>query len=164
MDEDKSLSFKIRGLEDLQKFFKDLPYGTKKAALEAAAKYLVGDKNHGLAYYPDRVSHGADNPYRWQSDKQRRAYFATNGFGGGIPYQRTDELSEGWEYKPLNNGYGYRIDNKVPYATYVQGESQQIGHKADRWRQVGKILADNINGAIRSAQQAVDRFIKNKEG
>jgi hypothetical protein len=28
-------------------------------------------------------------PIRWDSEKQRRAFFATDGFGHGIPYQRT---------------------------------------------------------------------------
>lgn len=27
-------------------------------------------------------------PVQWDSEKQRRAFFATDGFGGGIPYQR----------------------------------------------------------------------------
>ena len=27
-------------------------------------------------------------PIAWTSEKQRRAYFATNGFGAGIPYKR----------------------------------------------------------------------------
>lgn len=28
-------------------------------------------------------------PIQWDSEKQRRAFFATNGFGHGIPYNRT---------------------------------------------------------------------------
>jgi hypothetical protein len=28
-------------------------------------------------------------PINWDSEKQKRAYFATDGFGAGIPYQRT---------------------------------------------------------------------------
>jgi hypothetical protein len=30
-------------------------------------------------------------PINWDSEKQRRAFFATNGFGHGIPYVRTGE-------------------------------------------------------------------------
>lgn len=36
---------------------------------------------------------------RWTSEKQRRAYFATDGFGGGIPYTRTGKLAAGWSVK-----------------------------------------------------------------
>jgi hypothetical protein len=31
----------------------------------------------------------SDYPVTWDSEKQRRAFFATNGFGHGIPYKRT---------------------------------------------------------------------------
>lgn len=32
-----------------------------------------------------------DYPVTWDSEKQRKAFFATNGFGHGIPYERTGE-------------------------------------------------------------------------
>jgi hypothetical protein len=31
----------------------------------------------------------SDYPVTWDSERQRRAFFATDGFGHGIPYQRT---------------------------------------------------------------------------
>ena len=31
----------------------------------------------------------SDYPVTWDSERQRRAFFATNGFGNGIPYKRT---------------------------------------------------------------------------
>ena len=160
---DETLSFKVRGVEKLQEFLKSLPYGTKKAAIEAAAEYLVGDENHGLKYEPERVEHGEGNPYQWQTEKQRRAFFATNGCGRGIPTVRTHDLSNGWTYVPLNNGYDCRITNKTTYATYIQGKTQQVGHAADLWRRVGKIVSDNTAGAMRAAQQAVDRYVKSHQ-
>lgn len=36
-------------------------------------------------------------PVEWTSERQRRAYFATDGFGNGIPYRRTNDLPQGWE-------------------------------------------------------------------
>src|SRR6266704_2116274 len=32
-------------------------------------------------------------PIQWKSAKQRKAFFASNGFGGGIPYRRQPEGS-----------------------------------------------------------------------
>ena len=44
-----------------------------------------------LRQYPGPVK----RPFRWASERQRRAFFATNGFGHGIPYVRTNALKEG---------------------------------------------------------------------
>ena len=51
-------------------------------------------------------------PINWDSEKQRRAYFATNGFGRGIPYQRTQRYQLGWRLQrvPL----GTTLSNKHP--------------------------------------------------
>lgn len=35
-------------------------------------------------------------PVQWDSARQRRAFFATNGFGKGIPYRRTNRYRFGW--------------------------------------------------------------------
>ncbi len=35
-------------------------------------------------------------PIQWDSERQRRAYFATGGFGKGIPYRRTNRYRFGW--------------------------------------------------------------------
>lgn len=36
-------------------------------------------------------------PVDWDSDKQKRAFFASNGFGGGIPYQRKNIYPTLWQ-------------------------------------------------------------------
>lgn len=154
------ISINVRGVDKLKAFLDEVPRGTKREAIQAAADYLIGDNNHGLKYEPERVIHGDGNPYQWTSEKQRRAFFATDGFGRGIPSQRTHHMVMGWRANPTNDGYRMEITNTVDYATYVQGNQIQPGHVADRWRQYGKIIADNTAGAIRAAQQAVDRWIR----
>lgn len=156
------ITIKVRGIEELKRFLADLPRGTIRTGIAASSEYLVGDATHGLKYYPARISHGEGNPYQWQSDKQRRAFFATDGFGRGIPTKRTFELRNGWDWKPLNNGYQAKIFNTADYAQFVQGDDQQRGHRADKWRQVDKIISTNIDGAIRAAAEAVIRYIKAK--
>ena len=58
-------------------------------------------------------------PVKWDSEKQRRAYFATDGFGRGIPTVRTDTYIQGWDIRPLDNGYV--LTNTAPGAIYISG-------------------------------------------
>lgn len=51
-------------------------------------------------------------PVRWDSEKQRRAFFATNGFGKGIPHKRTHSYRKGWKVKKFSNGVA--LQNKHP--------------------------------------------------
>lgn len=55
---------------------------------------------------PARIFGGA-YPLRWTSERQRKAFFATDGFGGGIPHRRQSpsQVQRGWraeyERKPF---------------------------------------------------------------
>lgn len=72
-----------------------------------------------VAPYPGPVRY----PIEWQSERQRRAFFATDGFGSGIPYQRTGRLYAGWRTdldRRQLTGY-LTIRNTAPYAGYVYG-------------------------------------------
>lgn len=153
----------LRGYEKLKAFLAELPRGTKIAAMRAAAEYFVGDEQHGLKHNPERVNHGPENPYEWQSEKQRRAYFATDGFGGGIPYRRTGSLSDGWSFSEQDSNWTMvKLENPVSYGQFVQGVNIQRGHIADGWRKYGDIILTNMKGAIQAAQRAVDEYIKSK--
>lgn len=151
----------VRGVKELNDFLKSLPRGTLRVALEAATEYLIGNERRGLKHQPPRVVHGPGNPYRWQTEKQRRAYFATDGFGAGIPYRRTGKSAD-WTVKILNNGYQAKIENKVGYIDFVQGKWQQRGHVADKWRKIQDIISTNMTGAMRAANQAVARWLKER--
>lgn len=153
----------LRGNDRIKEFISGLARGTKIEAMRAIAEYLLGDERHGLKHSPPRVNHGEGNPYQWQSEKQRKAYFATDGFGGGIPYQRTGNLAEAWTMEEANSDWNtVKLTNTSEYGQYVQGDDMQQGHKADGWRLVADVIATNIKGAIRAGQQAVDRLIKSK--
>jgi hypothetical protein len=70
-------------------------------------------------------------PIQWQSAKQRRAYFATNGFGHGIPYRRSGQLEQNWELDARKVGAAETaivVGNDTPYASYVIGREQQAMH------------------------------------
>ena len=155
------ITTRVRNLDQLKDFITTLPRRIRGEATEVAAEYLIGNDRRGLKHYPARVKHGADNPYQWQSEKQRRAYFASNGFGGGIPYSRTNALKDGWTTK--NDGAKTAVTNDVPYAGFVMGDEQQKGHRADKWRLVPEIIKTNTAGMIQAVRQFVDRWIKENQ-
>lgn len=139
---------------------KKLPRGVKITAMRTAAEFIVGDERHGLKHAPSRKQHGENNPYQWQSEKQRRAYFASDGFGGGIPYQRTGDLTDAWTYTESDSNWtSVTIFNPLDQASFVVGDNQQRGHIADGWRHYLDVVKSNVNGAIKAAQRAVDAWI-----
>ena len=84
-------------------------------------------------------------PIIWQTPKQRRAFFATNGFGRGIPTQRSGKLQEAWAVNltPDSEGGTLSFDNSASYSMYVQGDYMQKMH---------------IASGYHSADDAVDQF------
>jgi hypothetical protein len=74
-------------------------------------------------------------PIRWKSERQRRAYFATNGFGRGIPSVRTNRLVNTWTDQILIQGGVLTVSaqNGVPYREFVTGDKQQPFHTRTGW-------------------------------
>lgn len=65
-------------------------------------------------------------PVKWDSEKQRKAYFATDGFGRGIPTQRTGKYQRGWKVKALGES-GYTLSNSQAGAKYIGGSAYGTG-------------------------------------
>lgn len=74
-------------------------------------------------------------PIIWTSDKQRRAFFATNGFGRGIPTVRTHAIRDSWDarFEFQEDGGDFIVENKAPYAHWVVGLGQQGFHATTGW-------------------------------
>lgn len=108
---------------------------------EAQAAYaeVMPDALNELRTVPGAVVY----PIAWQSEKQRRAFFATNGFNSGIPYQRTGGLAQAWEFVLDASGTQFTavIRNKNKAAPFVYGSLaptnpgafQQIFHQNTGW-------------------------------
>jgi hypothetical protein len=103
-----------------------------------------------LRRYPGPVKY----PFRWKSERQRRAFFATDGFGHGIPYVRTNALKDGWttRIRDTTDGAIFEVENTADYARYVVGDDQQPGHLATGWQSAGAIVA-------KYREQATDELI-----
>jgi hypothetical protein len=65
-------------------------------------------------------------PIQWDSDKQRKAFFASDGFGRGIPTKRTGEYISGWTIAPITNGY--QLQNSATHAQYLGGDAYGVVH------------------------------------
>lgn len=60
------------------------------------------------------------SPVQWDSLLQMVAYFASNGFGRGIPTVRTGEYQDGWVARPMDTGYA--IENMTEGAKFIGGD------------------------------------------
>lgn len=83
-------------------------------------------------------------PIRWTSEKQRRAYFATDGFGGGIPYDRSGDMAAGWDVEVADfaDGVLVALSNPAPQVEFVQGFRAQGFHEDTGWVQIGDVTED----------------------
>jgi len=81
-------------------------------------------------------------PIQWTSEKQRKAFFATDGFGHGMPYKRQHKLVKAWEVRGdyTNTFSGITITNTAPAAQYVMGKRQQEFHKNTGWPYAPSVL------------------------
>ena len=102
---------------------------------------------------------------QWDSERQRKAYFATDGFGQGIPYVRKGNYIRGWTVTQLANGYS--LSNKHPAGAIggtinnldtLKGPFEGIGN-AKSWR--SRIHRNRWNRLVDAAARAVLKITKN---
>lgn len=121
-----------------------------------------------LRYEPPSVHY----PFVWTTEKQRRAYWATDGFGAGIPYKRTHRYSQAWKLDLLRDGdtFTFRVSNDDPKAKWVGGsfdrrrEFQQPGHVASGWPKSLETVDFWLEAAGDEFQKAFDRMIDSTFG
>lgn len=115
------------------------------------------DAHNDTTLAPYQVAPGSVKyPIQWASPKQRRAFFATNGFGRGIPTVRTNDLQKAWRLV-LNTTDGeasFSAVNDSGYEQFVTGAAQQPFHTATGWYQ-SNALAEQ-QGKTLGAQVTTD--------
>lgn len=99
-------------------------------------------------------------PLVFSTDRQRRAYFATDAFtlplgeprpkryrNQHIPYERTEELQNSWLVEEYGDT-GYVTGSTSPYAEYVHGDiAGQVDQQAmyyDRWKPFYQVVAKAV--------------------
>lgn len=109
-------------------------------------------------------------PIRWTTLRQKRAFFASDGFGRGIPTKRTHKLSQSWDVtvniQQISLFENYRValitfltkfgigtaptppppsiwvsvSNPVDYERFVTGTDQQGFHHDTGWYQSPQVI------------------------
>lgn len=82
-------------------------------------------------------------PVQWDSERQRRAFFATGGFGKGIPYQRTGGYIAAWKHEVIP--FGHALSNPHPAGAIggMPAGWQSRIHRG-RWTYLIQVLSDEL--------------------
>ncbi len=123
-DSDLLVNIRLAALK-LPKVIKPAVRGTLLSPVRAQVKRQLMKEPGPVVY-----------PIEWTSEKQRRAFFATDGFGHGIPYQRTHDLAAAWEviFDASDAGFGtITVENPAEASDFVYGHRQQQFHINTGW-------------------------------
>jgi hypothetical protein len=97
------------------------------------------------------------HPIRWTSERQRRAFFASKGFGRGIPARRGSppDVTAGWrgEFIPTQDGGILALVNDSEHVDFVQGFRAQGFHRDTGWVQLDDVTNDFFRDAEEAAVQ-----------
>lgn len=166
-----TLTGDFKAFDDMIEFVDNLSV-INQFALEEAANAIEPDLLNELQTEPPKRSYPNDYPLEWESDKQRKAYFATDGFGAGIPYKRTGKLAAGWTTDIVTNGLSvsFVIENPSSAAKYVYGSLaqdinaasrfQQQFHRITGWQSVAATVDFYLDAMIEQYQDTLDGQIR----
>jgi hypothetical protein len=132
-------------------------------AMEKAEEFV----HEQLAIEPDPIPFPPSN-VNWDSPKQRRAYHATGGFGGGDPYTRAGKLDSTLENAPIEVSPGMihgAVFSPEEWVMFVignsEGNNQSTIHQG-RWPTIpetGKRIDSDVVAIFQEAvSQAVQEF------
>lgn len=115
----------FKALDGLQEFAAYMPEAVNALGEKVFTRYRPQLLDE-LQYTPGPVKY----PIEWTSERQRRAFFATDGFGRGIPTKRTGQINQGWrvEYVTAPTRATIAVRNRTGYAQYVVGRLAPRGH------------------------------------
>jgi len=113
---------------------------------------LSGELEDDLRKYPGEVKY----PIEWTSERQRRAFFATDGFGAGIPYRRTGALGRSWSVAGTRDegSFTITIETSSPTARFVVGGLSQVIGPRTTYKQ-----KFHTNTGWQTASDRVDLFV-----
>ena len=132
------INVRLSNFQPVVDYLKTLPRGVKVVGMRAASEYAVGNESHGLKWYPAKPPNSK--------------------------YIRTFNLRNSWYINESNSDWGrVQIGNTMPYAPFVVGDKEQAWMHVGRWRTVTANIRDNMAGAIRAAQAAVNALIRSRK-
>lgn len=104
-------------------------------------------------------------PIQWDTPRQRRAFFATDGFGRGIPTKRSKEYIRGWQV--IKREDGYDVGNPLAHAKYIGGTARSTSRQSKihrgRWN-LFKVVKDKVLKGLPKTVKRVLKEIARQEG
>ncbi len=152
-----SLKLDIRNMDKVVAALKKLD-GRMPRTIQTIAKGVGQEVKNELQVEP----RGPSYPIRWDSEKQKRWFFAQVTAGNiEVPYRRTHNLQRAWNVKARGRTNAV-VGNPKPQAPYVQSQKRQSSIHRDRWV-TDEQAVDEVerSGAIeRIARRVVSRALK----
>jgi len=120
------------------------------AKVKRAGKKSLADVVENIRVRMSEEGKPITYPVKWDSDKQRKAFFATDGFGRGIPTTRTDNYRLGWKVDSMPNGF--LLSNKHPAGAIggMPDSGWQSRIHRGRWNYLPKIVGQELKKLIPS--------------
>lgn len=118
---------------NLAQVISDAPRNARGPMTESAAVYLLGFRR-GIKWYPPR------RPLQ--------------------KYVRTYRLRNAWMIN--KRGAKTTLSNDTPYAPYVKGDNTQAWMHRGRWLTVSEDAERNMEGMVRAAERALEKYLKQK--
>jgi len=108
-------------------------------------------------------------PIRWDSVKQRKAFFASDGFGSGIPTRRSGEYQKNWQVIKSEGDDGYDVGNPLAHSKYIGGTARSVNRQSrihkGRWPLFKEVIEKALYKYLRpKAIVEVLRTIARNEG
>jgi hypothetical protein len=129
-----------RTLEQIRRNFETLKARWQQAMRQVEGNRLAAQSLAKLKTIPGPPRY----PIRWSSERQRKAYFASRGFGRGIPSRRTGEIVGAWqgEFVATSDGGTLALINRNPAVQFLQGARVQGFHLDTGWVQIDDVEND----------------------
>lgn len=153
-----SLNITTSGVHEVENALKDVGVQIVPLTRKRIYTRLLGIRNKMAASAP-RPGH----PIHWDSIRQMRAFYASNGFGHGIPTIRTRQHEHAW--RVVKAGDGYAIENPLDTAIYLYGDADGRGQSAihqGRWPLFVDKIEDEINAIPREAERDIEAYADKK--
>lgn len=119
----------IGGVIDSVEGFEDFAYAVFLETFDEIKPDMMDELQHE----PGSPSYKID----WTSNKQMKAFFASDGFGRGIPTRRTGEIKNSWTAETTREGdlFYFTVDNKNPASKFLYGSLAKNRSSALRYQQ-----------------------------
>lgn len=104
-------------------------------------------------------------PIPWDSPGQQKVFFASDGFGRGIPTRRSNDYIKGWQVIRTENGYD--VGNPLAHAKYIGGTARSTSRQSrihrGRWN-LFKVVKDKVIAKLPKAVKESLQQIARQEG